>query len=87
MRQKNVESFNLSPNSRSKAVITSDYHLEHPDVFTAYVKTYLVSSIGPGNDEEISKFLVNEHPSYCMTERSEALYDAELETVSIIAGY
>jgi uncharacterized SAM-binding protein YcdF (DUF218 family) len=57
------------------------------DVFISYVKTYLVGSIPPGNDEEIGRFLVNEHLAYCLTERSEALYNAELETASIIVGY
>ena len=57
------------------------------DIFTSYVKTYLVGSIAPGDDEEIGKFLLNEHLGYCLTERSEALYNAELETASIIVGY
>jgi uncharacterized SAM-binding protein YcdF (DUF218 family) len=57
------------------------------DIFISYVKTYLVGSIAPRDDKEISKFLLNEHHGYCLTERSEALYNAELETASIIVGY
>jgi uncharacterized SAM-binding protein YcdF (DUF218 family) len=57
------------------------------DIFTSYVKTYLVGSIAPGDDAEIGRFLANEHLGYCLTERSEALYKAELETASIIVGY
>jgi uncharacterized SAM-binding protein YcdF (DUF218 family) len=57
------------------------------DVFTCYVKTHLVGSIAPGDDDGIGKFLLNEHLGYCLTERSEALYEAELETASIKVGY
>jgi hypothetical protein len=57
------------------------------DNFSIYVKIYLVGSIAPGDDEEIGRFLLNEHLGYCLTERSEALYNAELETASIIVGY
>jgi uncharacterized SAM-binding protein YcdF (DUF218 family) len=57
------------------------------EIFTTYVKTYLVGSIAPGDDVEIGRFLANEHLGYCLTERSEALYRAELETASIIVGY
>jgi hypothetical protein len=57
------------------------------DVFTGYVRTYLIGSIAPGDDFEIGNFIKTEHLGYCLTERAEALYNAELDTAAIKVGY
>lgn len=56
-------------------------------IFINYAKAYLLSSIPPGDDGEIGKFMENEHLRYCLSERSEAMLSTLMETAAIESGY
>ncbi|KAA3617229.1 MAG: YdcF family protein [Calditrichaeota bacterium] len=57
------------------------------DVFSRFMREQLINSISAGDDEQIGKFMKTEHLVYCMSERSEAQFNACMETASITAGY
>jgi uncharacterized SAM-binding protein YcdF (DUF218 family) len=52
-----------------------------------FVKTHLLASIPPGDDEAIGRFMEHEHLRYCLSERSEAMFEVFVETAAIKAGY
>jgi len=56
-------------------------------VFSEFMREQLLNSIPAGDDTRIEHFIKNEHLVYCMSERSEAQFNACMETASIITGY
>lgn len=56
-------------------------------IFTNYFNQWLIPSIKAGDDKAIEQYFYNEHLIYSMTERSEALFKACMETAAITAGY
>jgi len=64
-----------------------DKREELEKVFTAFIKKWLVDKIPAGNDQAIDDFIKHEHLVYCLSERSQAFFEACLETAAINAGY
>lgn len=56
-------------------------------VFIDYFKKWLIPYIKAGDDEKIYNYIMTEHLIYSMSKRSEALFNACLETASIKAAY
>lgn len=52
-----------------------------------FIKTYLLASIPAGDDEAIGRFMEQEHLRYCLSERSEAMFELFVKTAAIEAGY
>jgi hypothetical protein len=57
------------------------------DTFIGYIRTHLLGSIPPGDDERIREFMEKEHLRYCLSDRSEAMLNALMDTAVIKAGY
>jgi DUF218 domain len=57
------------------------------DVFSRFMRQALISSIPAGDDLQIEKFMKTEHLVYCLNKRSEAQFNACMETAAITAGY
>ncbi len=57
------------------------------NLFNKFMLEQLVNSIPAGDDMLIEKFIQTEHLAYCMSKRSEAMFNACMETASITAGY
>lgn len=56
-------------------------------IFTDFINKWLVAQIPPGDDKAIDAFIKNEHIIYCLSERSQAFFEACLQTAAIKAGY
>jgi hypothetical protein len=64
-----------------------DKRIQLEKTFTRFIKKWLVDKIPAGDDKAIDAFIKNEHIVYCLSERSQAFFDACLETAAIKAGY
>lgn len=64
-----------------------DERIKLEKIFTDFINKWLVAQIPAGDDEAINAFIKNEHIIYCLSERSQAFFDACLQTAAIKAGY
>jgi hypothetical protein len=78
----NLKSVSIPSNFEGK-----DKRLKLEKVFTHFINEWLVKKIAAGDDEAIDAFIKNEHLVYCLSERSQAFFEACLETAAIKAGY
>ncbi len=57
------------------------------DVFSRFMREALINAIPAGDDPQIEKFMKTEHLVYCLSKRSEAQFNACMETAAITTGY
>jgi uncharacterized SAM-binding protein YcdF (DUF218 family) len=56
------------------------------NVFIEYMKTHLLGSIAPGDNQAIERFIENEHLRYCLSDRSEAMLHAYIMLLTSNSG-
>ena len=81
------EEYELNTITISSEFAGKDKRIKLEKVFTNFINKWLVEKIPAGDDKAIDIFIKNEHIVYCLSDRSQAFFDACQDTATIKSGY